>query len=39
MKALNNPPEMVAVTSKAVMYMFGEKIAFNDPIDKVWKKG
>lgn len=39
MKALANPPEMVAVTAKAVMFMFGEKLSNNDPIDKIWKKG
>jgi hypothetical protein len=39
MKALGNPPEMVAVTAKAVMYMFGEKIPYNDPPEKTWKKG
>jgi len=39
MKSLANPPEMVAVTAKAVMYMFGEKIPYNDPSEKTWKKG
>ena len=39
MKSLANPPEMVAVTAKAVMYMFGEKIPYGDPTEKTWKKG
>lgn len=39
MKSLANPPEMVAVTAKAVMLMFGEKIPHNDPSEKTWKKG
>lgn len=39
MKSLANPPELVAVTAKAVMYMFGEKITYSDPTEKTWKKG
>jgi len=29
---------MVKVTAKAVMTLMGEKIGYNDDLDKVWKK-
>jgi len=38
MKALGSPPVLVILTSKVVLTLLGEKIAENDPDEKVWKK-
>lgn len=38
MKAFANPPPGVVVTCRVVMALLKEKIAANDPDDKVWKK-
>jgi hypothetical protein len=38
MKTLGSPPVLVILTSKVVLTLLGEKIAENDPDEKVWKK-
>jgi len=38
MKSLGSPPQMVIVTAKCIMILFGEKVSANDAEDKIWKK-
>jgi dynein heavy chain len=38
MKSLGSPPIGVLITAKVVMILLGEKVALNDPDDKIWKK-
>ena len=38
MKSLPNPPSYVVITAKAILILLGEKIVYNDPDEKVWKK-
>lgn len=39
MKAFTSPPPGVVVTCRVVLALLKEKVASNDPDDKVWKKG
>lgn len=39
MKAFTSPPPGVVVTCRVVLALLKEKVANNDPDDKVWKKG